>query len=87
MLTDLPSAKPAFDHRTVVADPTGGVWVQRFGSADDSMNGYDAFDATGNLAFRIAVPARTHIVALSPRYLYLVAVDDDDLLWLRRHRR
>jgi hypothetical protein len=85
LLNDLPSTKPAFDARAIVADPAGAVWVQRFGRADDTTVMYDVFDERGRLVTRVRVPADDRIVHISERYVYVARTDADGLHWLRRH--
>lgn len=87
MLTDLPPVKPAFDHRTIVADPVGAVWVQRFRAAADSVPVYDVFDERGLLTARVRLPFGSRVVAISPQHVYVARTDEDGLEWLTRHRR
>lgn len=87
-LTDLPETKPAFDHRTLIADPvTGTVWVQRFRSASDSIPVYDVFDGAGRLTSRVRVPVRSRVVGFGRAHVYTARIDEDDLQWLERFRR
>jgi hypothetical protein len=87
-LTGLPATKPAFDHRTLIADPvTSTIWVQRFRHAADSMAVYDVFDVSGRLRDRVRVPPRSRVVGFGHAHVYVARTDDDDLQWLERFRR
>jgi hypothetical protein len=86
-LDGLPDAKPPFDARSVIADPTGGVWVLRFGAAADSHPVYDVFGADGRLARRIRLGAGCRVTALSHVSAYVSCVDEDGLHHLSRHPR
>lgn len=87
-LTGLPPNKPAFDHRTVIADPVSAtVWVQRFRHAADSVPVYDVFDASGRLTSRVRVPSRSRVAGFGRTHVYVARADEDDLQWIERFRR
>ena len=88
---DWPEFKPPFQGGgrfggNVVAAPHGDIWVLRTRAANDDVPTYDIFDARGQLSGRIALPAGTRFVAFGNGTVYLSRMDDDDLLYLQRHR-
>jgi hypothetical protein len=84
---DWPDVKPPFVPRTVYAAPEGDLWVQRSTPARDSVPVYDVFNASGNLAARIALPKGRRLVGLGKGVAYATRTDDDGLQWLERYKR
>lgn len=85
LLTDLPDSKPAFDHRSVIADHVRAtVWVQRFRPAGDTIPIYDVLDTTGRLTTRVRVAPRSRVVGFGRTHIYVARTDSDDLQWLER---
>jgi len=82
-----PSVKPPFT-ATMVASPTGEIWVPRSRSAKDLAPRYDVFSKDGKLTGTVVFPPRTRVAALgSGGAIYTVRTDDDDLQYLQRFRR
>lgn len=81
-----PTNKPPFGANAASISPGGQLWVQRLSVHTDSVPKYDVFDAQGKLMMRVELPRRTRLVGFGRESVYLVRVDDDDLLYLQRHR-
>lgn len=79
--------KPPFVDGSGVVDDGDNVWVQRSGSRRDAQLRWDIFDAKGNPAGFVQIPANTTIVAVNRTHLYLLRQDDNDEYWLERHTR
>lgn len=79
--------KPSFVDGSAVVDDVDNIWVQRSGSRRAAQRRWDIFDAKGNPAGFVEIPANTQIVAVNQTHLYLLRRDDNDEYWLERHTR
>lgn len=81
-----PAVKPPFVANSVFLSTDGRMWAMRSRAHDDSMHTYDVFDASGRVAERVRLPARTRLVGFGKGTVYLARTDDDDLQILERYR-
>ena len=85
---DWPEFKPPFlsGQNTVVATPTGELWVLRARAANDEIPTYDVFDARGALVSRVALPKGGRLLGFGNGTVYLSRMDADDLVYIQRWR-
>ena len=81
-----PAVMPPFIAASAVVASDGRLWLLRARAHDDPVPSYDVFDARGQLAERIALPAQTRLVGFGAGTVYLARKDDDDLQYLQRYR-
>jgi hypothetical protein len=84
---DWPETKPPFVPRNVYTSPEGEIWVLRSTPARDSTPVYDVFNASGNLASRVALPKGRRLVGLGAGTAYATRTDEDGLQWLEKYKR
>ena len=75
--------KPAFDPQQIRMAPDGRVWVRRH-TPLGANELYDVFDSTGKRVDRLELPARTRLIGLGMTSMYVVRLDDEDLMYLGR---
>jgi hypothetical protein len=80
-----PSVLPAFLNDALLAAPDGRLVVQRAYHPPDDRLVYDWIDRSGRRSGQLVVSANERIVGFGRRSVYVVAKDDDDVEWLRRH--
>lgn len=76
---------PPFTETTPHIDATGAVWVERSMPLGRPQT-WDVIGATGTLVGRIGMPKGRRLAALSARWLYAVATDEDGLQRVERYR-
>lgn len=80
-----PATLPGFLNDALLAAPDGRLVVQRAFNPRDARLFYDFIDRAGKRTGRLALKPNERIVGFGQRSVYVVATDDDDLEWLRRH--
>jgi len=87
-LTDWPEVKPPFRSgpASVLARPNGELWVRRTepGSAKGTL--YDVINQTGVVTHQVRVPEGTTLVGFGNGTAYTTKLDEDDLVYLQRHK-
>jgi hypothetical protein len=84
-----PAEKDPFGNapNTVLASPTGEVWVLRQLPHTEKHPTYDLIGARGELTGRIVIPERSRVVGFGrDGTVYVVRMDEDDLQYLQRFR-
>lgn len=79
--------KPPFDRHEILAAADGQVWVKRSRPANANEEIYDVFDQRGVRVDRLSFPARSRVVGVSARHVYVSTLDADDLPHLARYPR
>jgi hypothetical protein len=79
-----PEYLPPFLGDAVQVATDGSAWVQR-ATAPDENPLYDVIDATGRLAERVRLAARSRIVGFGRGTVYVIRRGTDDLEYLERH--
>jgi hypothetical protein len=79
---EFPERKGFFSR--LVADPQGVVWVQRPGSS--RTESWDVRARDGRRMGTLRVPPRMRVLAVTPRSLYVLQLDDLDVETLHRYR-
>jgi hypothetical protein len=83
-----PEQMPAFSGTgSVIAAPTGTVWIRRLGPAGARTLTYDVVDRKGAVIERVEIPADHSVVAFGRGMVYVVRTDEDGLQHLQRYRR
>lgn len=87
-LTDWPEVKPPFraGPASVLARPNGELWVRRTESASSKGSTYDVFNAQGAVTHQVTLPEGTTLVGFGNGTVYTTVRDEDDLVYLQRHR-
>lgn len=87
-LTDWPAVKPPFrqGQASVWARPNGDLWVRRLEPAGAKGALYDVINAQGVVSFRVRFPEGITLVGFGNGTIYTTKADEDDLLYLQRHR-
>lgn len=87
-LTDWPAMKPAFrpGQGAALARHNGELWVRRTEPAGAKGTLYDVFNAQGALTHQVRVPEGWNVVGVGRGTVYTTKADEDDLLYLQRHR-
>lgn len=87
-LTDWPEVKPPFraGQASVWARPNGELWVRRTEPAGAKGTLYDVINARGVVTHQVRVPERVNLVGFGNGTVYTTKPDEDDLLYLQRHR-
>jgi hypothetical protein len=85
---DWPEFKPPFlgNQNSIVATPTGEIWVQRTRPAGETAPLYDVFDSRGQLTSRVLLPKGARLLGFGNGTIYLSRMDEDDLLYIQRWR-
>ena len=86
--TDWPEYLPPFlgGGQSILAAPNGQVWVARTREAKDEVPTYDVLDASGRVAMRVSLAAKTRVIGFGNGVVYAVRSDEDDLQYLQRYR-
>lgn len=87
-LTDWPATKPPFrqGQASVWARPSGDLWVRRLEPAGAKGTLYDVINAQGAVSFQVRIPDGIVLVGFGNGTIYTTKADEDDLLYLQRHR-
>jgi hypothetical protein len=87
-LTDWPDAKPAFrpGQASVQARPNGELWVRRTERAGAKGTLYDVINASGAVTHQVRIPDGWTLVGFGNGTVYTTKLDEDDLVYLQRHR-
>lgn len=87
-LTDWPEMKPAFrpGPNAAWARPNGELWVRRMEPAGAKGTLYDVFNAQGGISHQVRVQEGWNVVGVGRSAVYTTKADEDDLLYLQRHR-
>jgi hypothetical protein len=87
-LTDWPAVKPPFRPGTGAtwARANGELWVRRMEPAGAKGTLYDVFNASGVVTHQVRVPEGLNLVGTGNGTVYTTKADEDDLLYLQRHR-
>lgn len=87
-LTDWPEVKPPFRSglASVVARPNGELWVRRTEDARARGTLYDVIDAQGRVVQQLRLADGVTLVGFGNGTIYTTVKDEDDLVYLRRHR-
>lgn len=87
-LTDWPAVKPPFrsGQASVVARPNGELWVRRTEGAGAKGTLYDVIDAKGVVTHQVRLAEGQNLVGFGNGTVYTTKADEDDLLYLQRHR-
>ncbi len=84
--TEWPAVKPPFTN-SILASPSGEVWVSRSRAGNDEIPRYDVFSSAGKLVRTVLLPKNTRIVGLGAGgAIYTIRLDEDDLQYLQRFR-
>lgn len=86
--TDWPEYMPPFvtGQNAINVAPDGNLWVSRTRDAKDQIPKYDVIDASGKVAYRVALPAKTRVIGFGTGVVYTARTDEDDLQYLQRHK-
>lgn len=87
-LTDWPEVKPPFrpGQPSVWARPNGELWVRRTEPAGAKGTLFDVLNARGVVTHQVRLPERVNLVGFGNGTVYTTRPDEDDLLYLQRHR-
>jgi hypothetical protein len=87
-LDNWPEVKPPFrpGQGAVWARPNGELWVRRMEPAGAKGTLYDVITFAGAVSHQVRVPDRTNLVGFGNGTVYTTKADEDDLLYLQRHR-
>ncbi len=87
-LTDWPDVKPPFrpGMASVWARPNGDLWVRRTEPAGAKGTLYDVINAQGAVMYQVRLDEGVNLVGFGNATLYTTKLDEDDLVYLRRHR-
>jgi hypothetical protein len=87
-ITDWPEVKPPFRSgmASVLARPNGELWVRRTEAAGAKGSLYDVIDAQGAVTHSVRVPEGLSVVGFGNGTVYTTKLDEDDLVYLQRHR-
>lgn len=87
-LTDWPEVKPPFRSgaASVLARPNGELWVRRTETSSVKGTLYDVINNQGAVTHQIRVPDGMTLVGFGNGTIYTTKLDEDDLVYLQRHR-
>lgn len=87
-ITNWPEFKPPFRSgmASVLARPNGELWVRRLEAAGAKGALYDVIDPQGRHVHSVRVPEGLNLVGFGNGTAYTVKLDEDDLMYLQRHR-
>jgi hypothetical protein len=87
-LTDWPAVKPPFRSGAVSvwARPNGELWVRRTEAAGAKGTLYDVLNAQGVVTHQVRFPEKVVLAGFGNGTIYTTKADEDDLLYLQRHR-
>ena len=87
-LTDWPDVKPPFraGMASVLARPTGELWVRKLEPAGAKGTLYDVINAQGAVTHQVRIPEGFTLVGFGNGTVYTTKLDEDDLVYLQRHR-
>ncbi|MBX3132025.1 MAG: hypothetical protein KF689_01400 [Gemmatimonadaceae bacterium] len=87
-LDDWPETKPPFRSGagSVFARGNGEVWVRRTEPAGAEGSLYDILDGTGAVTRQVRLARGWTLVSVGEQFLWTTVSDDDDLIFLQRHR-
>jgi hypothetical protein len=72
---------------SVLASPTGEVWILKQLSHTEKRPTYDVIGARGELTGRVVIPKRSHVAGFGQNgAVYVIRLDDDDLQYIQRFR-
>jgi hypothetical protein len=81
-----PEVMPAFTgSRSVLAAPTGELWVRRAQPAAAHGSTYDVFDQEGRLVRQVALTGERVVLGFGPGVVFVSRTDEDDLQWIERY--
>jgi hypothetical protein len=80
--------KPPFrsGFASVLARPNGELWVRRTEAAGAKGTLYDVIDAQGAVTHSVRVAEGLSVVGFGNGTVYTTKLDEDDLVYLQRHR-
>jgi hypothetical protein len=84
-----PADKDPFGNapHSVLASPSGEVWILRQLPHTEKHPAYDVIGARGELTGRVVIPERSRVIGFGRNgVVYVVRMDDDDLQHLQRFR-
>jgi hypothetical protein len=80
-----PEVMPAFTGpRSVLAAPTGELWVRRAQPAGADGPTYDVFDQQGRRVREVAFTGKRVVLGFGPGVVFVSRTDEDDLEWIER---
>jgi hypothetical protein len=82
---DWPDYMPAFDATRIRVDPTGMLWVRRYGKKNADVV-FDVFGERGTRVKQVILPAGREIAGFGNGVVYTTTADEFDLVWLERFR-
>ena len=87
-ITDWPEVKPPFRSgmASVLARPNGELWVRRTEAAGAKGTLYDVLDAHGAVTHAVRIAEGLTVVGFGNGTVYTTKLDEDDLVYLQRHR-
>ncbi len=87
-LTDWPEMKPPFraGQASVWARPNGELWVRRTERAGAKGALFDVINAQGTVTHQVRLAEGMNLVGFGNGTVYTTKADEDDLLYLQRHR-
>ena len=87
-LTDWPDTKPPFRSgmASVLARPNGELWVRRTEPAGAKGTLYDVLNASGAVTHQVRIQDGWTLVGFGNGTVYTTRLDEDDLVYLQRHR-
>jgi hypothetical protein len=81
-----PEVMPAFTGtRSVLAAPSGELWVRRAQPAAADGSTYDVFDQQGRLVRQVAFTGQRVVLGFGVGVVFVSRTDDDDLQWIERY--
>lgn len=83
---DFPEEKPPFVEQSAMTTPDGQLWVRRSAPVGTPAT-YDVFDVTGKHVRQVVLPKSASVVGFGNGTVYVARTDEDDLVYLGRHRR
>jgi hypothetical protein len=87
-LDNWPETKPPFrsGQASVWARPNGELWIRRTEPAGAKGSLYDVVNAQGAVTHQVRLGEGIALVGFGNGTVYTTKADDDDLLYLQRHR-
>jgi hypothetical protein len=80
-----PEVMPAFTgSRSVLAAPTGELWVRRAQPASADGATYDVFDQQGRVTRQVVLAGNRVVLAVGQGVAFVSRTDEDDLVWIER---
>jgi len=80
-----PATLPPFLNDALLAAPDGRLVIRRTYNPFAPATSYDIVDRKGTLSGRLVLKANERLVGFGARSAYVVAKDENDVEWLRRH--